>query len=149
MLVQSPLGWLFRNISSELSESAACQFLLRCTGNDYGSKLREALGDEYQVEHEAFLDFIPADQLSSMVFLDNGGNGDVWKATWSRPESFEWGPATSIQVALKRIPQGNLSRRAALKKFVREVRMPVVGFLLRCLDAIGLYGSGRQSERVH
>lgn len=121
MLVQSLLGWLFRNISGELTEDAACQFLLSCTAEDYGSRLREALGDEYRVEHEAFLRFIPADQLCSIKFLDNGGNGDVWSAIWNRPKSFESGPAVLVPVALKRIPQGNLSRRGALKKFVREV----------------------------
>ena len=121
MLVQSLLGWLFRTISSELNEMAAQQFLIRCTSEDYGSKLREALGNEYRVEHEAFLNFIPADQLCSIEFLDNGGNGDVYKAIRNRPDSFEWGPSATVQVALKRIPQGNLSKPVALKKFVREV----------------------------
>lgn len=74
------------------------------------------------MEHEAFLNFIPDDQLHSLKFLDNGGNGDVWSALWNRPESYEWGPAISVPVALKKIPQGELSRQMALKKFVEEVR---------------------------
>lgn len=140
-MLQSPLGWLFRTVSAELNKDAGCQFLVRCAGEDYGPNLQDALGDEYRLEHEAFLNFIPHDQLSSPKFLDNGGNGDVWSALWNRPESLEWGPAKILPVALKKIPQGDLSRQMALKKFVHEVHYGHT--CLTFLDAIGLFGIER------
>lgn|SRR5579859_1230757 len=121
LLSQSILGWLFRNISLNLNEYAARQFLIRCVGPDYSSELRKALGQSYNIEYEAFLTFIPPEQLTSRSFLDNGGNGDVFSAEWARPASLEWGPPRQVQVAIKRIQRNNLSERWALEKFVREV----------------------------
>lgn len=125
LLSQSLLGWLYRNISLNLNDYAARQFLIRCSGPDHSSDLRKSLRQSYNIEYEAFLDFIPPDQLTSRIFLDNGGNGDVFSAEWARPASFQWGPARHIQVAIKRIQRKNLSNRWALEKFVREVWLQV------------------------
>jgi hypothetical protein len=121
MLVQSALGWLFRKISENLTEFAARQFLKRCMDEGHGLELKKVLGKYYRVQHEIFLPYIPPDQLQSKAYLAAGGNGEVWSAVWNRPSSYEFGPAHQIYVALKRIPFGNLSKEAALRKFLLEV----------------------------
>lgn len=121
-LVESLLGWTFRKISKLLNKDAARQFLRRCLDEDHSEELRQALGQNYRLQHEIFLPFIVPDQLRNIKFLTVGGNDTIWSALWDRPTSNDLDAAHETAVALKCVPaRRKLSRDEALGKFLHEV----------------------------
>lgn len=124
MVLQTVLGWLFRQLAGELGEIAAIRYFQRITKftpselNTYRNQLQEALGEIYETRYEILLPFIEEKVLLNRTFLAEGRYGRVLSAKWV---SASWIGAEQADVVLKYMRTDEGEREKVLTKFLREV----------------------------
>jgi hypothetical protein len=105
-LLQTTLGWLFREISTSFGEFAAVQYFYRLVHWDVeqSTSLRKALGPSYDMKYEVFLRYIRPQELGNIAFLAEGRHGRVLSTSWNRTnELFESQEKSPTLVVLKHV----------------------------------------------
>jgi hypothetical protein len=129
LLLQTVLGWFFRQFMSVYGEPAAVQcfrrlaaFSDRAEFIQYRENLRAALGSHYRTRYELLLPFISPTDLYDIEVLAEGRNGRVFSASWDRPPLVPGGNREAVRVVLKHIhAKGKADEDSPLVKFLHEV----------------------------
>jgi hypothetical protein len=126
-LVETALGWMFRQLSATLGEEAAVQYFRRLASRDQqqlnraSDGLRKALGSNYET-YEVLVDFIHEEDLRDIDNLGNGRYGRVFSAMWNRPKSIEGREQSWVPVALKFLKPDSETTDDLLSRFLTEVQ---------------------------
>lgn len=137
-LLQTPSGWIFRELMSKYGEYASVQCFRRLAAFSdnggfmkYREHLRSALGSHYMTRHELLLPFINQSDLRDINVLTGGCNGRVYSALWDRPQLAPGGHREGVGIVLKHIhARLGVTENTALTKFLDEVNSPNAGLIL-------------------
>lgn len=124
-MLQTSLGWLFRELTSSLGESSAIRYFRRLTSwnPQQTLDLRKALGVYYKPKYEVILEYIQPQEFNDIKFLAEGKNGRVLSASWNPPRSLGHSNQQCLSVVLKHIhDQNEKGVDNPLAKFLHEVR---------------------------
>lgn len=128
-LLQTTLGWLFREISGALGEYSAIQYFRRLTSWDPQQTLdlRRTLGEYYKPKYEVLLEYINPKEFDDIKVSAEGKNGRVLSATWNPPKRLGRAQKQPLEVVLKHILDKNEKGiHNPLLKFLHEVYCPMI-----------------------
>lgn len=123
-LLQTTLGWLYRDISNSLGENAAIHYFQQLVEWDPSLtfELQRLLGSYYQTKYEILLRYIKPQEIEDVAILAKGRNGVVHSAVWNPSRISLYHERRELPVVLKHVIGGSKEGEMdSFLKFLKEV----------------------------